>query len=151
MHNEATRRILVVDDQVNWREALVSLLSIEERVIRAAANFEEASEEISKQTYDLIVLDVRLVNNDVFNVQGLELLQLAKSQPSAPKVIVITGYPESIREGVIAKYGGDALVLKVPPGSRFDSQGFQALVQRLLTASVSDHSSESQGVETGEL
>ena len=84
-----------------------------------------------------MVLDVRLVDTDVFNVQGLELLRLVKTQEAAQKTIILTGYPESIRKGVLEEYGADALVLKVPPGSRFNSRGFTDKVQELLKESKS--------------
>jgi len=132
MNGKTTSHILVVDDQDNWREALTSLLAKEGHTVKTAACFEEAANEISQGTFDLVVLDVRLVDADVFNVQGLELLQVMKSQKTAPRVIILTGYPESIHEGVLEKHGADALVLKVPPGSRFDSEGFIEQVQELL-------------------
>jgi DNA-binding response OmpR family regulator len=131
MRSEITGRILVVDDQDNWREALASLLTKEGHTVQTLARFEEAVEVISRDTFDLVILDVRLVDTDVFNVQGLELLRIVKAQKTAPKVIILTGYPESIRIGVL-EYGADALVLKVPLGSRFDSDSFKGQVQRLL-------------------
>jgi len=132
MKKKITGRVLVVDDQDNWRKALASLLSKEGYTTKTASCFEAATREISQGTFDLVVLDVRLVDKDIFDVQGLELLQHAKAQESAPRVIILTGYPESIHEGVLEKYGADALVLKVPLGSRFDSRGFKEQVQKLL-------------------
>ncbi len=132
MNSEMTGRILVVDDQDNWRDALVSLLSKEGLAVKTIAHFAEAKEEISQEQFDLVVLDVRLVDADIFNVQGIELLQMVKAEGTAPKVIILTGYPENIRNGVLERYGADALILKVPPGSRFDSQGFKEQVRRLL-------------------
>ena len=130
--NTVTGHILVVDDQENWREALISLLSEEGHTVKGVARFEEAVELVSQEGFDLVVLDVRLADKDVFNVQGLELLQMIKAQQSAPRVIILTGYPESIYEGILDEYGADALILKVPPGSRFDSRGFQEQVRILL-------------------
>ena len=132
MDNRIACHILVVDDQDNWRAALTSLLSKEGYTIKAVAHFEEAVEEISRGTFDIVILDVRLVDTDVFNVQGLELLRLAKAQEAAPGVIILTGYPESIRDGILEEYGADALILKVPPGSRFDSKGFKKQIRKLL-------------------
>jgi two-component system response regulator RegX3 len=132
MESRIIGRILVVDDQDNWREALTSLLSTEGYEVRAVSCFEDAAEEISQGVFDVVVLDVRLMDTDVFNVQGLELLRLAKGQEKAPRAMVITGYPESIRDEVLEEYGADALVLKVPPGSRFDSKGFKERVRELL-------------------
>jgi CheY-like chemotaxis protein len=132
MSNKIAGHVLVVDDQENWRTALASLLSKEGLTVKTSASFEEAVTEITQDTFDLVVLDVRLVDKDVFNIQGLELLQMVKAKEPAPKVIILTGYPESIRDGVLENYGADALVLKVPPGSRFKSQAFREEVHKLL-------------------
>jgi CheY-like chemotaxis protein len=138
MNNKIAGHILVVDDQSNWRAALVALLSAEGHTIEAATCFEEAHEKISQQVFDLVVLDVRLVDKEIFNVQGLELLQLIKAQTPSPRVIVLTGYPGSIRTGTLEKWKADALILKVPLGSRFDSQGFKERVRNLLRKARSD-------------
>jgi len=135
--NKVTGHVLVVDDQVNWRKALINLLTKEGYLVNAVACFEEAVEKLSHDEFDLVVLDVRLVDRDTFNIQGLELLGLVKAREPAPKVVILTGYPESIREGVLEQYGADALVLKVPPGSKFDSKGFKEQVRKLLIASKS--------------
>lgn len=132
MNSKITGHILLVDDQENWRAALTSLLSIEGHAVEAVASFEDAVGKISQGVFDLVILDVRLVDTDVFNVQGLELLRMAKEQETAPRVIILTGYPESIRDGILKQYGADALILKVPPGSSFDSRGFKKQVRRLL-------------------
>ncbi len=128
-------RILVVDDQPNWRRALTKLLTKDGHTVATATSFEEAEAALSRDQFDVVILDVRLVDQDIMNVQGLELLQKAKAQARAPKVIMITGYPESIFPGVLARLGASALVLKVPQGATFDSPGFLKQVQELLQPS----------------
>lgn len=132
MNDKIVGHILVVDDQDNWRDALTDLLAQEGHTVETAACFEEGLSAISQDAFDLVILDVRLVDTDVFNVQGLELLRLVKAQEPTPKVVVLTGYPESIHDRVLEKHGADALVLKVPQGSRFDSKGFKEQVCELL-------------------
>ena len=101
MNSKTAHNILVVDDQENWREALTLLLDGEGYKVETAEYFEDAIHFLSKMHFDLVILDVRLVDPDVFNVQGVELLRLIKSQKNAPKVVMLTGYPESLRDGVI--------------------------------------------------
>jgi len=124
--------ILVVEDQQNWQKALLSLLGEEGYSVSIATNFQDAKEEILNKEYDLLILDVRLIDEDIYNIQGIELLHLAKSLKAAPKVIILTGYHESIRKGTLEKYPPDALLLKVPDGSRFDTKDFKEQVQELL-------------------
>jgi DNA-binding response OmpR family regulator len=132
MTENAECHILVVDDQENWRKLLYSLLSEEGYVVDLAADFEQADHAISHRSFDVLVLDVRLKDTDIYNVQGLELLRRAKSQKQNTKVIVLTGYAESIHEGVLDRLGADALVLKVPSKATFDSHAFRELVYDLL-------------------
>jgi hypothetical protein len=63
---------------------------------------------------------------------------LIKGQTPSPSVIILTGYPESIRTGTLEKWKADALILKVPPGFRFDSEGLKERVQNLLRKAKSD-------------
>lgn len=133
MMDKNAKQILIVDDQDNWRKALEKLLGQEGYIVETVASFKEAKDRILQAVFDLLVLDVRLTDADVFNVQGLELLRLAKSQERVPAVIILTGYPESIRKGVLKRYNADALMLKVPPGARFDPQAFKNKVRELLS------------------
>lgn len=126
------KRILVVDDQDNWRAALTSLLEQAGHDVHTIGRFEEAKEELTESAFDLIVLDVRLVDEDIFNVQGLELLQLAREGGVDSKVVILTGYPGSLREDVPEKYGADEIMLKVPSGSRFDIRAFKQRIEELL-------------------
>lgn len=134
MSDKVTGHILIVDDQPNWREALMDILTQEGYTVTTAEDFDGAMEALSENMFDLAVLDVRLVDRRVFNVQGLELLRNIKAQErSSPSVIILTGYPESIRDGVLEEYGADALLLKVPSGSQFDVEGFKKRVQELIS------------------
>lgn len=126
------KTILVVDDQGNWRRMLRTLLEQEGYDVQEAINFIEAKTRIDSSIFDLLILDIRLVDEDIFNVQGLELLKLAKSQQPSPLVIILTGYPEIIREGVMKSLGADALMLKVPKGGRFNNNEFKKQVRTLL-------------------
>lgn len=132
MYSRASRRILIVDDQENWRQALIELLSGEDYIVESLGCFDEAVRAIAAGEFDLIVLDIRLEDEDVFNVQGLELLRLAKNQEKAPKVVVLTGYPDSLRPGILEEFGADALILKVPPSSKFDTERFKGQIRELL-------------------
>ena len=123
--------ILVVDDQPNWRLAFKILLESEGLKVSEASGFKEAKEMLTKSAFDLVILDVRLVDDETFNVQGLELLYSIKAKTPATKVIIVTGYPESVGE----KSEADALIFKVPEGSTFDSRGFKNLIKELVDKS----------------
>ncbi len=129
MNNETTgKHVLIVDDQENWRVALKTL--IEEAGVRVtvAPNFADAKRTLMTERFDLVVLDVRLVDEDEFNVEGLDLLHLIRAASSETKTVILTGYPDSVRVTPDA----DAFVFKVPQGSHFDSRAFKARIKELL-------------------
>jgi DNA-binding NtrC family response regulator len=128
------KKILVVDDQRRWREALQMLLEKDGHVVNTAENYDIAYEELETREFDLVTLDIRLEDRWHFNVQGLKLLQLIEEIWPRTKVIILTGYPESIREGFLDEHRVDALVLKVPPESCFDASDFLKTVNRLLSS-----------------
>ena len=134
MRQEKIARILVVDDQLKWRNALQMILEQEGYTVMTASDFESACILLDSCDFDLVTLDVRLVDDRAFNVQGLGLLQRIKRFQPEIKVIILTGYPENIREGFLEEHKADALLLKVPEGARFDKIAFQQLVKTLLSS-----------------
>ena len=85
--NSITKNILVVEDEVSVNNNIRKILSKNDFQIDQAMTKDQAIEKIGKQSYSLVLLDLRMPG-----VTGLELLQsICKIQPSA-KVIIITGY-----------------------------------------------------------
>ena len=118
----------MVDDQENWQLALRVLLEGEGLQIKTAGTFEEAQTQLSHTQFDLTILDVRLLNEETTNIEGIALLKMVKHTSPSTKTIVLTGYPDSLRETPES----DAFVFKVPAGGHFDSREFKRLVKRLL-------------------
>lgn len=125
------KKVLIVDDQPNWREVLSDLLQNQYEV-KSVERFEEAKTEIFEPSYDLLLLDVRLEDDDRFNHDGIELLKIAK-QELLTKVILITGYRNSIREEILKKYKPDGLFVKNPHTEEgFNRDSFLQKVESLL-------------------
>lgn len=86
-------KILIVEDYADWRELLKGLLRREGYQVEAAGTFEEAQTYIDgSKDLDLAVLDIRLVETDETNADGMRLLAyICKRQPFT-RVIMITGH-----------------------------------------------------------
>lgn len=80
-------KILVVEDDVNMNEILVSTLELEEHQMDSAFNGPAAIELVKDNDYDLVITDVRLPGID--GVQTIEGIR--KIRPRI-KCIIITGY-----------------------------------------------------------
>jgi two-component system response regulator HydG len=77
-------RVLIVDDDVEMREALETLFSGEGHACELAPNAAAALEIFERQTFDVVISDVRMDGMD-----GLELLDRVKrSHPALPFIII---------------------------------------------------------------
>lgn len=125
-----SKSALIVDDQPNWRLVLKTLLTQEGFQVSEASEYDEAKKILSHLDFDLVTIDMRLIDGESFNVQGLALVRHIKSIYPHTRTILITGYPESLGK---TEHNADKLLLKVPKGSSFDSKGFKEIVRQLVS------------------
>ncbi len=86
-------KILIVEDYADWRELLSGLLQREGHQVEAVATLDEARGYFdSTKDLDLAILDIRLVETDEANEDGLRLLSEIHSCRSFTRVIMITGH-----------------------------------------------------------
>ena len=125
-------KILVVDDQESWRMLLKTILDGEGYNVTTASSFQEGSDLIKKGDFDLIILDMRLVDNATYNIQGMALLKQTKSQHPDTRAILFTGFPDEMQKDIaINVYGADEFLEKVPDGMPLDIDKFLAIIKRL--------------------
>lgn len=84
---EVSLRILVVDDEQNIRMTLAMCLEAEGHTAIVCSGIDEALEQVSRQVFDLIFLDVRLGMHN-----GLEYLSTLIADCPWTKVVVITAF-----------------------------------------------------------
>ena len=86
-------KVLIVDDYADWRELLSGLMEREGHRVHTAGNKEEALAYIDKnQDLDLVILDIRLVETEENNEDGMCLLPIIRKRLSFTRVIMVTGY-----------------------------------------------------------
>jgi len=119
---------LVVDDQNSWGLLLQRLLKKEGFQTSYAAGSQTAEKILKQKAFDLAIIDVRLVDEEPGNVEGLKLVQTLKSYYPNTKIVVITGYPEDVRGDLT----GVEFIHKVPEGSTFNNKAFKDLVKKLV-------------------
>lgn len=78
-------KILIVEDEKNLANDMVTYLSGENYLCETASTFIEAEQKIGIYTYDCILLDLMLPGGD-----GLQLLELLKAQNLNDGVIIIS-------------------------------------------------------------
>lgn len=107
MTEDGKRFLLIVDDEVDLREALAFDYERKGFHILMAANGREAFEILQKQSVDIVLSDVRMPGGD-----GLELLdRIRKANCETPFVIFITGFSD-ITHAEAYDRGVDAVLAK---------------------------------------
>ena len=111
-------RVLLVEDQTMMRDAVASLLGLEQdiEVVGAVGRGDEALDAAERLTPDVALLDIELPGLD-----GLSVAEtLATTVPSCRVVIVTTfGRPGYVRRAMTANVGG--FILKETPASEVAS------------------------------
>ncbi len=87
-------RILVVDDLEKWREQLVETLQRGGFHADSAASTKEVLERLNESFYHLLLLDIRLIDPDPSNQEGIDLLEELEKRglSEAVKVIILSAY-----------------------------------------------------------
>jgi len=83
----ASLQILVVDDELNIRKTMAICLETEGHEVTTVSNVQDALAEVSRKSFDLAFVDLRLGTDD-----GLDLIARLLAATPWLKVIVITAY-----------------------------------------------------------
>ena len=123
------QRVLVVDDSATMRRMIIASLSgLDDLDFEQAVSGLEAIERISLAPMDLVVLDLNMPD-----VHGLEVLQFIRKQPSLEKlpVIVLTTRGDEDSRAAAQRHGA-SLYLTKP----FEPSTLAPEVERLLGRSA---------------
>jgi DNA-binding NtrC family response regulator len=86
-------KILIVEDFTDWRELLIGLLQREGHDVEAVDTLPAARDHLARsRDLDLAILDIRLVETDETNEDGMRLLSEIHRHQSLTRVIMITGH-----------------------------------------------------------
>jgi len=102
-------RILIADDHAIFREGLRQILEDVDgiEVADEAADGQEVLDKVSKNDYDLVVLDIAMPG-----LHGLDALKLLKSQKPKLPVLVLSMYPEEQYAVRAIKAGASGYITK---------------------------------------
>ena len=107
--DERVKRLLVVEDDANQRQAIVELIAAEDVEITAVASAGEAIETLRNQKFDCMVIDLGLAD-----MSGFELLETVKSDPAMQDmpVIVYTGNELTPAEDTQLRKYAETIIVK---------------------------------------
>jgi CheY-like chemotaxis protein len=99
-------RILIVDDERGITSMLKLIFELEHWNVEVANSVPEAQQALLKDTFDLLLTDMRMENA----VSGAELTAFAKQITPKPAVIILSAFPMSREQWMAC--GADAYVQK---------------------------------------
>jgi len=107
--DERVKRLLVVEDDENQRQAIVELIAADDVEITAVASAGEAIELLQHGKYDCMVIDLGLAD-----MSGFELLERVKADPSMQTmpVIVYTGKELTPAEDTQLRKYAETIIVK---------------------------------------
>jgi len=121
--------ILVVDDDVDVRKSLSSILSKEGYSVETVENGKQATRISEKSRFDMALIDIKLPD-----MEGTELLHwLKENQPHMIK-IVITGFPTLENAMETVNEGADGYILKP-----FDTEKLLEMIRKHLKRETAEH------------
>lgn len=114
----------MVDDISYWRKLIPYVL--DEFEVRVIESYDHAIEAIQTLDFEIAILDIRLDDKNLANVDGLLLLKEIRERKPKARVVLLTGYRKSIIEESLEKYRPFELVEKP-----FENSSFRLLIRRL--------------------
>jgi two-component system nitrogen regulation response regulator NtrX len=132
-------KALIVDDYADWRNLLSGLLEREGHLVDAVGTKEEALAYVDEnKDLDLVILDIRLVDTDENNEDGIQLLAEIRRQLDFARVIMVTGYGTmETQRKAFRKY----LAFDFFSKAQFDSKEFRNAFQEAIEHAVRDRQS----------
>ena len=100
-------KILVVDDEDALRTVLSGELVSEGYEVRTASDGDEAMSGLQKETFDLVLLDIKMPR-----VNGFEVLKFIKEKHPKTKVVMLTGFADLKNAIESKKLGAEDFVSK---------------------------------------
>jgi DNA-binding NtrC family response regulator len=85
--SDALAKILVVDDEINIREALATILESEGYEVHAAASAEEAISKLGEDFFQVVISDMRMNGGS-----GMDLLCWIRANCPETEIILLTAY-----------------------------------------------------------
>ncbi len=111
--NDDPGKILVIEDQPEVRQAIAMLLATAHYETAAAQSPEEALEQVRRDTFDLILLDLNYRRDTTSGTEGLQLMSLLRAQGVDAPIIAMTAWG-SIELAVEAMHTGANDFLQKP-------------------------------------
>ena len=114
--------VLVVDDDKETRNTLTAILENESFLVQTAESGKKAVRLCEKSTFDVALIDIELPD-----IKGTELLHMLKEKQQKMVRIIITGHPSIENAAKSVNEKADGYIMKP-----FDVQELLAMIKKLI-------------------
>lgn len=126
-------RVLLIDDETVFANGLTSVLTRRGMLVRTAADGILALELLERETFDVLVLDMRMPGMD-----GVEVLKSFRDRDAVTPVIVLTGQVSMTQTREALKHGASEVILKPCPIETLVSSIENAFERKCLATDVAE-------------
>ena len=84
--------VLVVEDDLSWRMIYQEILEEEGYFVEVATSQAEVERKLRERVFDVAIIDLRLVDQDPKNLDGVRVVKLLHDQRTRTRAIVQSGY-----------------------------------------------------------
>lgn len=134
-------RVLIIDDQPTWLDIFTELLQELNLEVVSTNNYDDAILLIDQEYFHLVISDVRLVDEDKDNKQGLDILSYIDKVGLNDVItkVVITGYGtrDWARQSFKEHQVHDFIPKQGPDGKGFDENDFIQSIKTALAQKIS--------------
>lgn len=120
--------ILIVDDDAGTRKSLTLILESKDYKVDTTVNGKDAIEKIKQMAFDIVLVDIKLPD-----MEGIDLVLMAKHINPAIGILVITGFP-SLETAMRAVNEGATAYITKPLNMNEILSTIHNLIQRKLTS-----------------
>lgn len=104
---EVKKKILVVDDEIDFLNLLKARLEVNNYNVIAVSNGEEALERFRKDKPDALLLDIMMPG-----INGLDVLKAVRKEDEKLPVFIITAFTNEERFKVANQYNASGFIMK---------------------------------------
>jgi DNA-binding response OmpR family regulator len=125
--------VLIVEDNKEWLDTLTLILRSQGYAVVGAHSYKEAKQILSKESFDVAVVDIRLDDSDQSNIDGMKVISEVHSRAKQTNIIAIGGYATAnSMKSEFHNYGRTGYIEK----GRFEKQEFVEVVKRGIKGSL---------------
>ncbi len=126
--------MLVVEDLPEWQRIFTgALANIPRLEVTVVDNYEDAVDALAKRLFHIIIVDIRLLDEDSRNIDGFILLKNIYKSNTNVVMIVTSGFAtvELARDAML-KYNAFDFFLKSPDSGQFELERFRSSIRQAL-------------------